>query len=149
MSNENITIRQYKEDDKDYATNLMRHLCNTFHVEFDEERWKRALDEKILKSDLTRLFLAEIKDEIVGMLVADIRRGGSSTRTGYITNLIVAPDSRNIGAGESLMKHAIDFLRENHAQAVKVNVRATVPDARRLFTKLGFKEYVIQYFKPL
>ncbi|MFX0099857.1 MAG: GNAT family N-acetyltransferase [Candidatus Hodarchaeota archaeon] len=143
MSDPNYQIRAYSEDDKNYVTELMEQLCTVYNVEFNKERWKKSLEEKIQISDFTQLLVAEMEGKIVGMLVADIRRGGNG-RAGYLTNLIVAPDFRNLGVGESLINEAMEFFKSNHVTTVKVNVRIKNESAMKLFAKLGFKEHIIQ-----
>nr|MDO8118938.1 GNAT family N-acetyltransferase [Candidatus Sigynarchaeota archaeon] len=93
----------------------------------------------------TKLFVADQGGRIIGMLVADIRR--TKERTGYITNLIVAPDFRNKGVGEQLISGAMDFFKQEHVTTIKVNIRSDTMQVRALFAKLGFQEHVIQLKK--
>nr|MDO8113209.1 GNAT family N-acetyltransferase [Candidatus Sigynarchaeota archaeon] len=147
MEDEKIKIRDYNAQDEQYVTTLMQALCKTFKVEFDEERWRKSLEQKIAKSDFTRMFVADKDGQAMGMLVADIR--SAEERTGHITNLIVAPDYRNIGVGEKLINAATDFFCDNHVLVVKVNLRAGTDSATKLFAKLGFVEYAVQFRKDL
>ncbi|MHA1683878.1 MAG: GNAT family N-acetyltransferase [Promethearchaeota archaeon] len=149
MTDENLNIREYNEEDNRYVTGLMKTLCLTYNVEFNETRWENSLNERIKKSDTTRMLVVEKDERVIGMLVAEIRRGNGQERTGYISNLIVAPDSRNIGAGERLIKHATEFFAKNHVSAAKVNVRADSESALRLFAREGFNEYIIQLKKDI
>ncbi|MHA1791369.1 MAG: GNAT family N-acetyltransferase [Promethearchaeota archaeon] len=148
MATENVDFRYYSKDDKKHVTKLMQELCQTFHVEFDKNRWEESLERKIKKSATSEMIVADINGIAIGMLVASIRKTNNEY-TGYITNLIVAPEYRNKGVGEKLIKKAIDFFRERHVTSVKVNLRANSESAQRLFAKLGFMEYVIQYRKML
>ena len=147
MNDEDIHIRTYSEQDKQYVTNLMKELCRVFKVEFDESRWRRSLEEKFQHSDGARMFVADKDGHAIGMLVADIRKG--QERVGYITNLIVAPEYRNKGVGEKLIMSAMDFLRESHVPVVKANLRAATDSATKFFMKMGFSEFAIQLRKDL
>ncbi|MHA1369079.1 MAG: GNAT family N-acetyltransferase [Promethearchaeota archaeon] len=147
MFDKEVIIRFYSEDDEKYVNKLMQDLCATYNVEFDEQRWRRSLENKIKNSDSTKMLVAELEQKVIGMLVADIRR--TNGRTGYISNLIVFPEYRNIGVGEKLIKSAIDFFKKNHISIVKVNVRAKAKSAKRLFVKLGFLEHIVQFKKDL
>ena len=149
MDEEGIIIRQYSEEDREYVTLLMKKLCHTYNIDFDETRWKNSLENKFKNSDTTRLFVADKNSDVIGMLVADIRRNMNTGRNGYITNLIVSPDARQKGTGEKLVKKALEFFKANHVDSVKVNVRAKTEDARKLFVKLGFKQYVVQLKKEM
>lgn len=148
MEEDNITIRVYDEQDKEYVTNLMQELCKTYNTDFDEERWRHSLEQKIANSDLTRMFVADSNGSVIGMLVADIRHT-QDDKAGYITNLIVSPDFRNKGVGEQLINNAIDFFRESHVSAVKANIRPRTTMAMKLLAKLGFEEFVVQLRKDL
>ncbi|MEX2684713.1 MAG: GNAT family N-acetyltransferase [Candidatus Sigynarchaeota archaeon] len=147
MNDEDIRIRTYSEQDKLYVTTLMKELCNVYHVEFDEARWRRSLEEKFKHSDNARMFVADKDGRAIGMLVTEIRM--SPERVGYITNLVVAPEFRNKGVGERLIIAAMDFLRENHVPVVKANLRATTDSATKFFMKMGFTEFAIQLRKDL
>ena len=148
MNDITYQIRFYSEDDKNYVTRLMEDLCSVYNVEFDRERWKKSLEEKIQISDFTKLLVAEMEEKIIGMLVADIRRANGD-RVGHLTNLIVAPDFRNLGVGESLVNKAVEFFKFNHVNTVKVNIRAKSKAVIKLFAKLGFDEYIVQLKKTL
>ena len=147
MNDEDIHIRTYSEQDKQYVTTLMKELCSVYHVEFDESRWRRSLEEKFQHSDGARMFVADKDGHAIGMLVADIRKG--QERVGYITNLVVAPEYRNKGVGEKLILSAMDFLRESHVPVVKANLRAATDSAMKFFMKMGFTEFAIQLRKDL
>lgn len=148
MNDITYQIRFFSEEDQNYVTKLMETLCSVYNVEFDRERWKKSLEEKIKTSDFTKLLVAEMKEKIVGMLVADIRRANGE-RIGHVTNLIVAPDFRNLGVGESLINKAVEFFKFNHVHTVKVNVRAKSNAVIKLFAKLGFDEYIVQLKKTI
>ncbi|HME51644.1 MAG TPA: GNAT family N-acetyltransferase [Candidatus Lokiarchaeia archaeon] len=148
MEEDNITIRVYDERDNEFVTGLMKDLCVTFNTDFDEERWRRSLEQKIANSDLTRMFIADYDGNVIGMLVADIRHT-QDDKAGYITNLIVSPDFRNKGVGEQLINNAIDFFRESHVSVVKANIRPKTTMVMKLLAKLGFEEYVVQLRKDL
>ncbi len=142
-----IKVRAYSEHDKTVVTKLMQDLCIAYNVEFDEERWNASLEKKIMISDSTKLYVADQDGKTIGMLVADIRR--AKERAGYITNLIVAPDFRNKGAGELLITSAIDFFKKEHVTTIKVNIRSDTRHVQALFAKLGFEEYAVQLRKIL
>jgi len=148
ITTEIINIRVYDERDKEYVTKLMQDLCITYNTDFDEDRWRRSLEQKSANSDLTRMFIADCDGNVIGMLVADIRHT-QDDKAGYITNLIVSPDFRNKGVGERLIENAIDFFRDSHVSTVKANIRPKTSLAMKLLAKLGFVEYVVQLRKDL
>lgn len=143
-----ITYREYSECDKEYVTTLMKELCRAYNVDFDEGRWLRSLDEKVSRSESTRMFVADKDGAVIGMLVSDVRNV-EGDRVGFITNLIVAPDYRNMGVGESLVNQALDHFRGQHVNLVKVNIRARTHSALKLLARLGFEEAVVQLKRNL
>nr|MDO8083576.1 GNAT family N-acetyltransferase [Candidatus Sigynarchaeum springense] len=147
MNDDDIRIRTYSEQDKLYVTTLMKELCSVYHVEFDEARWRRSLEEKFHNSDDARMFVADKDGRAIGMLVVEFRKGVE--RIGYITNLVVAPEFRSKGVGEKLIKAVMEFLRDNHVPVVKANLRATTDSAMKFFMKMGFTEFAIQLRKDL
>ncbi|MBN2153008.1 MAG: GNAT family N-acetyltransferase [Candidatus Lokiarchaeota archaeon] len=147
MSDEDIHVRVFNEQDKSDCFLLMKELCSVYHIEFDEARWRKSLDEKFQKSDGARMFVADKDGRAIGMLVSDIRKG--QERVGYITNLVVAPEFRNKGVGERLIMAAMDYLRESHVPVVKANLRAATDSAMKFFMKMGFAEFAIQLRKDL
>jgi ribosomal protein S18 acetylase RimI-like enzyme len=148
LEENNISIRVYDERDNEYVTKLMQDLCVTYNTDFDEDRWRRSLEQKKANSALTRMFVADLDDNVIGMLVADIRHT-QEDKVGYITNLIVSPDFRNKGVGERLISSAIDFFRDSHVSTIKANIRPKTSLAMKLLAKLGFEETVVQLRKDL
>jgi len=148
LEEDDITIRVYDERDNEYVTRLMQDLCKIYNTDFDEDRWRRSLEQKSTNSDITRIFVADCDDNVIGMLVADIRHT-QNDKAGYITNLIVSPDFRNKGVGERLISKALDFFRDSHVSSVKANIRPKTSLAMQLLAKLGFEEYVVQLRKDL
>lgn len=88
------------------------------------ERWRSEL--------LPTTHVAERDGRVVGYIdcyaLAD---------TGYVRNLVVAPDVRNAGVGAALMHAGAAWLRARGLARWNLNVKETNAAARRLYEKLG------------
>jgi ribosomal-protein-alanine N-acetyltransferase len=56
----------------------------------------------------------------------------------HINNIAVAPDARNRGFGEMLMRHSMEMARQQGCKRAVLEVRVSNEPARRLYSKLGF-----------
>lgn len=125
-------------------TGFMKQLCRLTGVDFDSARWQESVKRKF-DSSLARIFVAETdvppgETELMGMAFATIRKQASGFHFGWISNLIVDPEYRNIGVGEALVREAIDFFRRNHVESVRITVKSNSVEAQNLLYKLGFDE---------
>ncbi|MHA1731824.1 MAG: GNAT family N-acetyltransferase [Promethearchaeota archaeon] len=122
-------------------TGLMKNLCSTVGVEFDEDRWCSSIKKKLGRHEKSSILVADKDGSAIGMAFASIRSLDSGFKFGYISNLVVAPEYRQQGLGELLVHEAIDFFRKNHITSVRVTVKSkAVEDTARFFYKLGFEE---------
>lgn len=78
---------------------------------------------------------AEIDDEIVGYLIGLVRWGNM----GHILAIAVDEPYRRQGVGSALIMNAIDRLKKNGANRVKLEVRASNETAENFYLKIGFK----------
>lgn len=66
-----------------------------------------------------------------------------------LKRLYVRPAGRGKGVGLALTQHAIRRARQQQYQAVRLDTLSTMPDAQRLYRKLGFREIPPYTFNPL
>ncbi|MFX1298799.1 MAG: GNAT family N-acetyltransferase [Promethearchaeota archaeon] len=131
-----ITVREYKDEDYNAATSLMRKLTELMGEKFDEFRWKTSLLTR--KSQQEGMFVAIEEEKVVGMSFADIR--GQGPTYGYISSVIVDEDYRGQGIGEHLIQKAIMYLGRRGINKVRINVRKEAAGAIKLYEKVGFVE---------
>lgn len=138
-----MRIRAFTENDSEEITGLMKQLCSISKQKFDEERWKQSIDAEFKKDMQNQMIVAidEEKNTVSGMALASIRKTYDGFLFGNISNLIVNPIYRREGIGEQLLRHSIDFFKQNHINSIRVTIRSECDESvMRLFKKLNFNE---------
>ncbi|TXT60487.1 MAG: hypothetical protein BAJALOKI2v1_100033 [Promethearchaeota archaeon] len=121
----------------------MKNLCSIKGQQFDEDRWRSSLENR-MKNDSNAEVIVALEDDgekVIGMTQCSIKRSDKGYRFGYISNLIVKEEERRSGVGEQLMNHVIDHFKRNHVSSLRLSLSSDIDEAAKiLFTKLGFKE---------
>ncbi len=107
-------------------------------------QWPRAIYEKILlavapeNSNIQRVVLGvQHKDCVEGFLVASLLRLVETTEC-EVENMAVRAAHRRNGLGRRLVEALQVWCREQHADQVHLEVRASNQAALELYTKMGF-----------
>ena len=143
-----MKIREFTEKDTEAITSLMKNLCLLRGQEFDEQRWRSSLQEQVNRNTNAQILVAfdDDNNSLVAMGKCSIMNSENGIRFGYITNLIVKEESRRLGIGEELMRHMVDYLKQNHITSIRLALKHNIDKgAKILFTKLGFKEVLDIY----
>lgn len=93
--------------------------------------------------------LAEQDDEVWGHVLSAFQ--GDDKTVAWILGVAVHPDRQGRGYGEQLMVGALELLRDNGADVIRLSVEADNVHARHLYEKLGFldhNEIIKDYFGP-
>jgi len=96
--------------------------------------WSRSMFEETIFSPLSRGFVIEQKNVIMGYIVfytVDVE--------GHIMNLAVAPSERRRGCGRQLLAHALAFFKEMGTTECYLEVREHNTNAQRLYSLFGFE----------
>ncbi|HDO20014.1 MAG TPA: ribosomal-protein-alanine N-acetyltransferase [Candidatus Bathyarchaeota archaeon] len=88
--------------------------------------------------------VAEVNGEVVGYVMCRIELGLSNikfglTRKGHIISIAVLPEYRRRGIGETLMRKAMEAMREYGATEYYLEVRVSNIPAINLYRKLNYK----------
>lgn len=94
-----------------------------------------GLLQHIYDSDPEGFLAAEIEEELVGYLIGLVRWGD----VGHILAIAVDESYRRQGVGSSLIITAIDRLKNNGANKVKLEVRVSNEAAQEFYNKIGFQ----------
>jgi len=95
--------------------------------------------ENIVDSPATTLFVArDGQGRIVGALTLAIFRVPTGVRA-WIEDVVVDDAARGQGAGEALVRAAIDLASRTGARTVDLTSRPSREDANRLYQRLGFE----------
>jgi ribosomal protein S18 acetylase RimI-like enzyme len=143
-----MIIREFSESDIDEITSLMKDLCNLKGQEFDEERWRFSIEEKLKKNANSELIVAFEEDTnlVLGMAYCSVKYSEKGFRFGYISNLIVREENRRIGIGEEILRYIIDYFKNNHIDSIRLTLKQETEEAAKLlFRKLGFQNILQIY----
>lgn len=93
----------------------------------------------MLAHPATALFVAEAEGRIVGMLTL-AWYDAPSGRKAWIEDVVVDAAARGSGAGEALVRAALERARREEADCVMLTSSAARTAARSLYRKVGFVE---------
>jgi ribosomal protein S18 acetylase RimI-like enzyme len=96
----------------------------------------KELDE-IISSESSVLFIARVKNQIVGSLTLATFRIPTGIRA-WIEDVVVDESARGHGAGEALNRAALNEAKRRGAITVELTSRPTREAANRLYLRLGF-----------
>ncbi|HUF52021.1 MAG TPA: GNAT family N-acetyltransferase [Longimicrobiales bacterium] len=99
----------------------------------------RAQLEQVVHADCTTLLLARHPDSgaILGTLTLVVYRMPTGVRA-YIEDVVVDGAARGLGAGEALVRAALERAAALGAEIVDLTSHASREAANRLYVKLGF-----------
>jgi ribosomal protein S18 acetylase RimI-like enzyme len=101
--------------------------------------YERAFDE-VAAQPGNMILVADRAGEIIGCLQFTIIPGLSrrGAKRGQIEGVRVAADSRGLGLGERMLRHAIDLARDAGCALVQLTSDNSRADAHRFYERLGF-----------
>ena len=128
------SIRIRQADNKDISA-IEKSIANWLNWEIPrEESIKRAIRKK-------ELLVAAQQGKVIGfihqVMHEDIIDGGLNS---FITCFYVAPEFRNTGVGSKLLRRAIKDALDKGAVGIEVSTAS--PDARRLYERHHFKQFM-------
>jgi len=89
------------------------------------------------------ILVAEDKNKIVGMVIAEILVSPFIETFGSISNFVVSPDYRGKGVGNQLIEAAMKFFKKMGVNRVETNIRDLDKEGQ-VFLKNGFeKKYIV------
>lgn len=100
-----------------------------------------AAFERIQASANDTLYVAEIRGMVVGtfqttILTALPGRGGSSL---LVEAVQTRADQRGLGIGEAMLRHAMEYARQQGIAKVQLTSNSARTDAHRFYRRLGFE----------
>ena len=131
-------LREVYADDFEKIFPLFRELWD--NMELSKEKSYEYFSQKIFLKEKKGI-CAETDGKIIGY-VALIKNG----KIGYVNELIVDPAYRMMGVGESLMNAILRLGLNLGCKKIELYSGNHRKEAIRLYKKLGFKEYDINYY---
>ncbi len=100
------------------------------------------------------ILVAELDAVLVGFgcvltAVPPVSPGAGQRAFAKISDLVVLPTCRGRGIGTELVARAEEIARESGAADLYIGVLARNTGARRLYERVGFRDYFVSMAKPL
>jgi ribosomal protein S18 acetylase RimI-like enzyme len=143
MSKENIKIEVASPEQIDALEELTRLLVEGLNQEFEPKRFdwgiRRRLFDPLQRHGII-VAVDEAKDDVVGMIIAELRIDPFGKSEGYIRQFYLKEEYRGKGIGYTLLKEALEHLKKIKVERVKVNIRNEAQRAADLYKQMNFKE---------
>jgi len=148
---ESVLIRDFHKSDLDDVLDLLpKCFAKEFEISgFDPAHLRDTINRaygrigrlflgasKLLGREPIRFLVAEVRDKVVGTTIIS-----SEGRVGYISAVMVSPDQRRKGIATTLMKNAVEYVRQRRMQRAVLHVVSTNSPAKGVYSGLGFEEF--------
>lgn len=131
-------------DEIDSLRELTKQLVEGLGQKFDPKRFDWGISRRIYDELQRHGILIAVDededDEVVGMIVAELRIDPFGSSEGYIKQVFLKDAYRGKGIGELLIKKAIEHLRKIKVEKIKVNIKEKATAAANLYEKMHFKK---------
>ncbi len=144
-----IKFRNYREDDYEATTELMRQLSEgAYKQAFDEEKWKKASRLRYFSPDSRgQTIIAEDEEigEIIGMGFISAKLESTGLYVGYLNDFVIRKDYMGRGVGRDMAFKAIEILESWNVNRIRINILMAVKDYMLgLVEKFGFSpNYIV------
>ncbi|WBO83025.1 GNAT family N-acetyltransferase [Hymenobacter yonginensis] len=105
-----------------------------------------------LREPQTRFFVAEAPDGLAGLLIALYQPGNPALhykRRGYIAETMVRPPFRRLGIGRELFLAAREWLQQQGADHLELQVAVPNEGGQRFWAAMGFAPTTYHLMLPL
>jgi ribosomal protein S18 acetylase RimI-like enzyme len=158
-----MKIRKAKSRDMDQILAVCEDSME-YHAKFDDcfwttkdlvKNWRqkwRKYQAGVIRSKKKYSLVAEENGTIIGYINFQFKKRAPILRQNkylYIDDLAVSKKYRRKGAGTKLMKNVLNLARKKGAFAADLNVRTANSPAKNFYSKLGFKETMVEMVKKL
>jgi ribosomal protein S18 acetylase RimI-like enzyme len=130
-----MNIRRAVPEDTDIIYELGKTVTEFAVTDNTVTFWPKSILDHAVRSDDIVMLVAE-DDGVAGFLIAQYNDG---LKKAVIENVYVHPDKRDRGIDDSLLKHALEVLREKGCEFVSTQVPSGVRTAVGLYEQNGFR----------
>ena len=123
-----MIVRKYTENDRN---GLIQLWSESFPDDPPHNEPSKMIEAKLQVDD--QIFVAEDERRIVGACMA-----GYDGHRGWLYSVAVLPDQRRRGIGKSLIKSAMNALKEIGCIKVNLQIRASNHEVKAFYESLGF-----------
>ncbi len=138
-----IKVEIASPDEIDALREFTKHLVEGLGQKFDPKRFDWGIQRRLydpLQRHGILIAVNEDNNEVVGMIIAELRIDPFGMSEGYIKQLYLKSEYRGQGVGEILLKKALEHLKRIKVEKVKVNIKDKALEASKLYEKMNFKK---------
>ncbi|MFW9970086.1 MAG: GNAT family N-acetyltransferase [Candidatus Odinarchaeota archaeon] len=139
----NIKVQVANPDNIEDLRDLTKQLVESLGQEFDPKRFdwgiRRRLYDPLQRHGIL-IAMDEDSEEIVGMIIAELRIDPFGSSEGYIKQFFLKEQYRKRGAGSLLLEKALEHLKKIKVEKVRVNIKERALEASKLYEKMNFKK---------
>ncbi|MHA1689287.1 MAG: GNAT family N-acetyltransferase [Promethearchaeota archaeon] len=139
----NIKIEIATPEDIDSLKELTKQLVEGLNQKFEIKRFdwgiRRRLYDPLQRHGIL-IAKEESTNEVVGMIIAELRIDPFGSSEGYIKQFFIKNEYRGKGIGRLLLQKALEHLKKIKVEKVKVNIREEAKRAADLYNKMNFKK---------
>ena len=139
----NIKVVIASPEHIDKLEDLTRELVEGLGQKFDSKRFdwgiRRRLYDPLQRHGIL-VAVDEEKNEVIGLIIAELRIDPFGTSEGYIKQFFLINEYRGKGLGINLLQKALDHLKKIKVEKIKVNIKEQAVEASTLYEKMHFKK---------
>ncbi|TXT59675.1 MAG: putative N-acetyltransferase [Promethearchaeota archaeon] len=150
MSNIKVGIASLEQVDelRDLTKKLVEGLGENFEPKRFDWGIRRRLFDPLQRHGIL-IASDEDTDEVIGMIIAELRIDPFGASEGYIKQFYLKEEYRGEGTGHLLLEKALEHLKKIKVERVKVNIRDEAQRASKLYNILDFKKVYEVWEKDL
>lgn len=133
-------IREGKESDFDALITLLAEFSSEAGTSVSIDHLTNALWPLLQGTELGKILVLDIEEEIVGYLAIGYGWGiESGGKEALFDEIFIRSAYRNQGHGKTLIRHALAHVKNQGAKTVFLETEASNPESRNLYQVLGFE----------
>ena len=139
----NIKVEIASPNNVDILRDFTKRLVEDLGQKFDPKRFDWGISRRLydpLQRHGILIAVDEDSNEVVGMIIAELRIDPYGLSEGYIKQYFLKPDFRAQGIGQLLLEKALEHLKKIKVEKVKVNIKGKAEVASKVYAKMNFKK---------
>ena len=143
MSEIKIKVEIASPEQIESLKELTKLLVESLGQQFESKRFdwgiRRRLYDPLQRHGIL-LATDENTDNVVGMIIAELRVDPFGISEGYIKQFFLKDEYRDKGVRRILLEKALEHLKKIKVEKVKVNIREKATTAAALYKQMNFKK---------
>lgn len=139
----NVRVEIASPNEVEILRDFTKRLVEDLGQKFDPKRFDWGISRRLydpLQRHGILIAVDEDTNEVVGMIIAELRIDPYGLSEGYIKQYFLKPDFRAQGIGQLLLEKALEHLKKIKVEKVKVNIKGQAEVAAKVYAKMNFKK---------